>query len=134
MVAVDSGDSTVRPTAPGRRIPIADTDGALAYLLAGYGYDTAVTHSISGARALLAEEPFAALLTDPALPDGGRRWLAELRAKRPQLPVLVVTAEPLDALGLDRIYGLADGVLAKPTEPRVLVAMLDRVVGERGAS
>ncbi|HSP99509.1 MAG TPA: hypothetical protein VL049_19985 [Candidatus Dormibacteraeota bacterium] len=69
-----------------------------------------------------------------SLPDGGRRWLAEPRPKRPRLRVLVVTAEPWQALGLDRVYGLADAVLGKPAEPRVLVAMLDRMAGPRGAS
>jgi len=132
MVATESDAPALHPAAPDRRILIVDTDAALALALASCGYDTSVTHSISDARALLAEQPFAAVLTDLVLPDGGRRWLAELRAKQPRLPVLVVTAEPWAALPLDRVYGLADAVLSKPTEPGVLVAMLNRVVSERG--
>jgi len=119
------------------RILIVDPDpggDVLASRLAESGYDTAVVNTVSGARALLARQPFAALVTDLVLPDGGRRWLAQLRAERPQLMVLVVAAEPIESLGLDRVYGLADAVLSKPTQPEIVTAVLDRVIDWRGAT
>ena len=119
-----------------KRILIVDPDGAVgegfAYLLTGYGYEPMVTRTVKTARALLARETFSALVTD-LLPAGGRRWLAELRATHPDLPVLVVTTQGMESLGLDRVYGLADAVLPKPADPQVLVAVVNRIVnGRRG--
>ena len=121
-----------------RRVLIIDGDVAeattLACGLAADGYEPALADSVSGARALLAREPFAALVTDLVLPDGGRHWLAELRAVLPQLPVMVMGDDSVEALGLDRVYGLADAVVSKPAHPAVLAAMLARAIESRGAS
>ena len=38
------------------------------------------------------------------------------------------------ALGLDRVYGLADAVVSKPAHPAVLAAMLARAIESRGAT
>jgi DNA-binding response OmpR family regulator len=125
------------PRATERRVLIVDPEAsgaALASRLAECGYEASMTGSVSDARTLLADQPFAALVTDLALPEGGRRWLAELRAARPRMSLLVVAAEPIEGLGLDRVYGLADAVLAKPAEPRLLTAMLDRMMDCRSES
>ena len=40
----------------------------------------------------------------------------------------------ITALGLDRVYGLADAVVSKPAHPAVLAAMLARAIESRGAT
>ncbi len=115
------------------RVLILDADcsvaNALAFLLDGYGFQTVVAGHVDEAREILETEAIDAVITDPLFPGGGRRWLAELRAVRPQLPVLVLTADFLEMLGLGSVYGLADAVLPKPSESGVLVAVLRRVLG-----
>jgi DNA-binding NtrC family response regulator len=121
-----------------RRVLIIDGDVAqattIARGLAADGYEPALASSVSSARALLAREPFAALVTDLVLPDGGRRWLAEVRAMLPRLAVMVMGSDSVEALGLDRVYGLADAVVSTPAHPAVLSAMLERAMASRGVS
>ncbi len=106
---------------------IVDDDAELAALLAellareGWAVHTVLTGG-DGERALASHRPDAVLL-DVMLPDANgyelcRRW----RAAHPSLGLLMLTArgDPLDrALGLE--IG-ADDYLAKPFEPRELVA------------
>ncbi|MGQ7959935.1 CHASE domain-containing protein [Pseudomonas sp. SP16.1] len=60
--------------------------------------------SLSQARRLLAERRFDLVLLDLGLPDGnGLELLDELQRKRPELPVLVLSASELDGLQLARV-------------------------------
>jgi DNA-binding response OmpR family regulator len=125
--------------AESQRILVLDSDpavaDALAFLLKGYGYETVIARDVDNARDLLESESIDGVVTDPLFPGGGRHWLAELRAMHPDISVLVLTAESIDMLGLGTVYGLADAVLPKPSEPGVLVAVLRRTLGRwRGAS
>jgi DNA-binding response OmpR family regulator len=90
---------------------------------AGFEVETAPT--LANGRERLAREPYDALVLDLMLPDGDgldftRALRADARTRR--LPLLMLTArgEPMD-----RILGLelgADDYLAKPFEPRELLA------------
>jgi len=106
---------------------IVDDDAELSAMVAellgreGWAVHTVLTGG-DGERALAERRPDAVLL-DVMLPDGNgfdlcRRW----RASQPQLGLLMFTArgDPMD-----RVLGLeigADDYLAKPFEPRELVA------------
>jgi DNA-binding response OmpR family regulator len=108
---------------------VVDDDGELASMLAerlgqeGWQVHTALTGG-DGERALAQYRPDAVVL-DLMLPDANgldlcRRW----RAQHPALGLLMLTArgDPMD-----RVLGLelgADDYLAKPFEPRELVARL----------
>ena len=77
---------------------------------------------------VVVTEPFDALLIDWQLPDGsGVEWVRQLRARKIDTPVLVLTARDLLS---DRILGLdsgADDYLVKPFEPEELVARIRAV-------
>jgi len=106
---------------------IVDDDAELSAMVAellgreGWAVHTVLTGG-DGERALAERRPDAVLL-DVMLPDGNgfdlcRRW----RASQPQMGLLMFTArgDPMD-----RVLGLeigADDYLAKPFEPRELVA------------
>ncbi|UCE32305.1 MAG: response regulator [Burkholderiales bacterium] len=86
----------------------------------------------SALRAAL-DEPYDIVLLDLGLPDGsGLEVLTEIRARRLQVPVLIVTAR--DAVG-ERIRGLdagADDYLTKPFDLDELAARI-RALGRRAA-
>ncbi len=86
-----------------------------------------------GDAALMAGEPYDALLVDWQLPDGsGLDWVRTLRRRGLATPILMLTAR--DRLG-DRIDGLdagADDYLVKPFEPEEMEARL-RAIGGRSA-
>ncbi len=113
------------------RLLLIDDDTRLAAMVGDYlrqaGYGVEHAASLAAGRERLAALPFDALVLDLMLPDGdGLDLTRELRAapRTRGLPLLMLTArgEPLD-----RIVGLelgADDYLAKPFEPRELLARI----------
>jgi DNA-binding response OmpR family regulator len=86
------------------------------------------------AAAALRLAPYDLLLLDLGLPGkDGAQWLAELRARDRQLPVILITAR--DALE-DRLAGLdggADDYLVKPFAVEELIARIRAVCRRRAA-
>jgi two-component system, OmpR family, phosphate regulon response regulator OmpR len=115
----------------GSRLLLIDDDARLATMVGDYlgnaGYEVAHAPTLAAGRERLANQHFDALVLDLMLPDGdGLELTRELRAapRTRTLPLLMLTArgEPLD-----RIVGLelgADDYLAKPFEPRELLARI----------
>ena len=113
------------------RLLLIDDDERLAAMVAGYlasaGFAVESAASLAEARRRLAKPDYDAVLLDLMLPDGdGLDLCRELRSRRDTraLPLLMLTArgEPTD-----RVVGLelgADDYLAKPFEPRELLARL----------
>jgi len=111
------------------RVLLIDDDARLTGMVADYlgaaGFEVDSAGSLAAGRAALARGDFDVLVLDLMLPDGdGLDLCRELRASPATrgLPVLVLSArgEPTD-----RIVGLelgADDYLAKPFEPRELLA------------
>jgi DNA-binding response OmpR family regulator len=97
--------------------------GMLAELLSREGFDLAHAATGQAGLALLAQETPDVLVLDLMLPDThGLDLCRQLRAQGQDLPVLMLSArgDPID-----RVLGLeigADDYLAKPFEPRELVA------------
>ena len=117
------------------RILLVEDDPRLAEMLQQYlgqaGFDVTVAPLGSAALELLARADFEAVLLDLMLPDmDGLDLCRQLRAKD-DIPVLMLTARG-DAI--DRIVGLelgADDYLAKPFEPRELLARLRAILRRR---
>ena len=117
------------------RILLVEDDPRLAEMLQQYlgqaGFNVTVAPLGSAALALLARADFDAVLLDLMLPDmDGLDLCRQLRAKN-DIPVLMLTARG-DAI--DRIVGLelgADDYLAKPFEPRELLARLRAILRRR---
>ncbi|MEZ5658743.1 MAG: response regulator transcription factor [Burkholderiaceae bacterium] len=125
-------------TAPVRLLMIED-DMRLADMLRSYlsgaGFEVAVAED--GARGLrhLERAPYDLVLLDLMLPDAdGLDLCRSIRAQRPTLPIIMVTAR---GDTMDRVVGLelgADDYLAKPYEPRELLARIRAVLRRRGAA
>jgi DNA-binding response OmpR family regulator len=115
------------------RVLIVDDDPRLAEMVSTYlgeaGFRATVAATGGEGLALLAREPFDALVLDLMLPDMDglevcRRVRAAPDAVEAGIPILMLTARG-DAT--DRIVGLelgADDYLPKPFEPRELLARL----------
>ena len=124
------------------RILIVDDDPRLAEMVSEYlgnaGFRTTVAPTGSEGLALLAREPFDALVLDLMLPDMDglevcRRVRAVADAPHASIPILMLTARG-DAT--DRIVGLelgADDYLPKPFEPRELLARVRALLRRSGA-
>jgi two-component system, OmpR family, response regulator len=117
-------------TAP--RVLIVDDDGQIRQLLAAFlkenGLDVALARDGVEMRAALGAQPIDLLVLDLMLPGmGGLELCRELR-RTSSLPVIMLTAKGDET---DRIVGLevgADDYLAKPFNPRELLARIKAVL------
>ena len=117
------------------KLLLIDDDARLTSMvgeyLRGHGFDVDTAGSLASGRERLRSAPYDALVLDLMLPDGdGLEMTRELRgdARTRRLPLLMLTArgEPMD-----RIIGLeigADDYLAKPFNPRELLARARNVL------
>jgi CheY-like chemotaxis protein len=88
--------------------------------------------TIAEARTVLASHPVDIVLVDVRLPDGNGLDLAtELRARPGAGPdkVVIVSASVLPAERMSALATGADAFLAKPFDPRDLVALIVRLSG-----
>ena len=114
------------------RILLADDDAELCEMLSEYlgaeGFAVDAVHDGEAALAQVKAQDYELLVLDVMMPKkNGFDVLRELRA-RSQLPVLILTARGDD---VDSVLGLelgADDYLAKPSNPRVLVARIRAVL------
>ncbi|WP_404479997.1 response regulator [Novosphingobium sp. BL-52-GroH] len=119
------------------RILIVDDDEGIRSLigefLAKHGYETATAADPLEMRALLANEAFDLIVLDVMMPrEDGLTALRALGADAP--PVIMLSAVGSD---VDRIVGLemgADDYLAKPCNPRELLARIRTVLRRRAVA
>ncbi|MCH7345721.1 winged helix-turn-helix domain-containing protein [Pelomonas sp. CA6] len=121
------------------RLLLLDDDARLTGMLGDYlsaaGYEVEVAGSLTDGKAALEGEAFDLLVLDLMLPDGdGLDFCRQLRSDKRwrRQPVLMLSArgEPMD-----RIVGLelgADDYLAKPFEPRELLARIKALLRRTG--
>lgn len=87
--------------------------------------EIAVCRTLGEARRALAETAFVLLILDVNLPDGsGLDLLREQKALRPELPVILLTANDLE---LDEVAGLESGADDYITKPFSLAVLRARV-------
>jgi DNA-binding response OmpR family regulator len=121
-----------------QRLLLVEDDPRLAAMLAEYlgqaGFRVATASGGEAALRTFAQAPCDAIVLDLMLPDvDGLQVCRRLREKS-DVPVLMLTARG-DAM--DRILGLelgADDYLAKPFEPRELLARLRAILRRRGTA
>jgi two-component system, OmpR family, response regulator len=114
------------------RVLIVDDDGQIRQLLAGFlkdnGLDVALARDGVEMRAALGSQTIDLVVLDLMLPGtGGLELCRELR-RTGNLPVIMLTAKGDET---DRIVGLevgADDYLAKPFNPRELLARIKAVL------
>ena len=118
------------------RILVVDDDARQRELLKRYlaeqGYAVRVVSDATEMTRQLARERFDLMVLDLMLPgEDGLSICRRLRATSDQLPIVMLTAKGDD---VDRIVGLelgADDYLAKPFNPRELVARIQAVLRRR---
>ena len=102
------------------REALADT-----LLLAGHGF-RAVSCAEEALQAVAAE-PFSLVISDVNMPGmDGHQLLALLRARQPQLPVLLMTAHGAVERAVDAMRQGAADYLVKPFEPKALLDLVKR--------
>jgi two-component system phosphate regulon response regulator OmpR len=115
------------------RVLVIDDDVRLRAMVVEYltrnGFDVVAVGTCSAASARLARDAFEVIVLDLALPDGsGLDFCGELRAKGVTVAVVILSARGDD---VDRVAGLdigADDYLAKPCNPRELLARIHAVL------
>lgn len=106
----------------------ADIRESLQAYLRGYGFDTTAVADAAALRRTLSSSPFDVVVLDLMLPDANGLDLCAWLRKHSSAAIVMLTA-----LGdpISRVLGLemgADDYLAKPFEPRELVARLHAVL------
>lgn len=119
------------------RILVVDDDLELRGLLQRYlgenGYEVRTAPDTRSMDQLLQREPFDAMVLDLMMPvEDGLTACRRLRAADQLIPIIILTAK---GDPIDRIIGIemgADDYLAKPFEPRELLARLGAVLRRSG--
>jgi two-component system phosphate regulon response regulator OmpR len=120
------------------KIMVVDDDARLRDLLRRYltdnGFNVVVAENGAMMNKLWQRERYDALILDLMMPgEDGLSVLRRLRGMNDPTPVIMLTAKGED---VDRIVGLemgADDYLAKPFNPRELLARLNAVLRRRGS-
>jgi len=100
---------------------------ALADTLLLAGHDHAAVGSAEEALLAVAREPFSLVVSDVNMPGmDGHQLLGLLRARQPQLPVLLMTAHGAVERAVDAMRQGAADYLVKPFEPRALLDLVAR--------
>jgi two-component system phosphate regulon response regulator OmpR len=121
------------------RILVVDDDARLRDLLNRYlaeqGYTVRTVANAAEMNRLLARERYDLMILDLMLPgEDGLSICRRLRGSNEMMPIIMLTAKGDD---VDRIVGLevgADDYLAKPFNPRELVARIQAVLRRRPAA
>lgn len=101
----------------------------LVLTLGRMGLRTDTAASLTEARAQLAQGKYDLCLTDMRLPDGtGIELVAEITAKRPELPVAVITAFGNVEAAVESLKAGAFDFLSKPVEINVLRDLVQRAL------
>lgn len=100
---------------------------ALADTLSLGGHDYRAVDCAESALLALKEEAFSLVVSDVNMPGmDGHQLLAQIRARYPQLPVLLMTAYGAVERAVDAIRQGAADYLVKPFEPRALLELVAR--------
>src|SRR5215471_13870929 len=113
------------------KVLVVDDEPSIRWVLAealrGWGYEP--VEAETGASALLAleaEHP-AAVLLDINLPDSsGLDLLREIKRRKPQVAVIMITAETLFENAVAALRGGADDFIGKPIHLEELLFALDQ--------
>ncbi len=123
----------------GKHLLVVDDDPKLRELVRRYlsdnGFEVSVAQDAASMNRLIQREPFDLIILDIMMPgEDGLSIVRRLRGGNDLTPVIMLTAKGDD---VDRIVGLemgADDYLAKPFNPRELLARINAVLRRRQAS
>ena len=117
----------------GEKILIVDDDPGLRRLLERFlseqGYRVRAVENVEQMDRLLSRELFQLLVLDLMLPgEDGLSACRRLREANNQVPVIMLTAKGDEASRIQGLEGGADDYLAKPFNPRELLARIKAVL------
>lgn len=112
---------------------VVDDDDAVQFAFSRYlsrtGYDVAAAGSLKEARELLSSRPLDGILLDLNLPDGnGIDWIAEARAERPDVALIVITGLGDIPTAVEAMRRGADHFLTKPVDMAELEISLKKAI------
>jgi two-component system phosphate regulon response regulator OmpR len=124
------------PTAEGEKILIVDDDARLRRLLERFfdeqGFRVRAVENVEQMDRLLARELFNLVVLDLMLPgEDGLSACRRLREANNQMPIIMLTAKGDEASRIQGLEGGADDYLAKPFNPRELLARINAVLRRR---
>src|SRR5690606_20381526 len=91
------------------------------------GHEYHAVGSAEDALVAVAAEPFSLVISDVNMPGmDGHQLLGLLRARQPQLPVLLMTAHGAVERAVDAMRQGAADYLVKPFEPKAMLALVAR--------
>ena len=111
-----------------------DTESAamLEALLGAAGYSVAKAERGRDAMAMLSQRAFDLALLDVNIPDlSGIEVLRELRAHRPDLPVIFLSGETSIEHAIDALRSRAYDFVSKPFDPKQLLDLVERALADR---
>ncbi|MDG1579691.1 two-component system response regulator OmpR [Pseudomonas sp. GOM6] len=117
----------------GEKILIVDDDPGLRRLLERFlseqGYRVRAVENVEQMDRLLSRELFQLLVLDLMLPgEDGLSACRRLREANNQMPIIMLTAKGDEASRIQGLEGGADDYLAKPFNPRELLARIKAVL------
>lgn len=117
----------------GEKILVVDDDARLRRLLERFldeqGYRVRTVENAEQMDRLLARELFHLVVLDLMLPgEDGLSACRRLREKNNQVPIIMLTAKGDEASRIQGLEGGADDYLAKPFNPRELLARIKAVL------
>lgn len=120
------------------RILVVEDDLALStglcFELDNTGYLTVAAYNCAKARYLLDSENFSLVLLDVNLPDGnGFDLCREIKAQKPELPVIFLTANDLERDVLNGFDMGAEDYVTKPFNMQILLRRVEVVLRRAGA-
>ena len=112
------------------KIMVVEDDLALSaglcFELDSSGYLTVAAYNCQKARQLLSGDPFDLALLDVNLPDGnGFDLCREIKARRPELPVIFLTANDLETDVLNGFDMGAEDYVTKPFNMQILLRRVE---------
>lgn len=121
------------PSSTTARVLVVDDVAAvrrmLERVLTDKGYAVVSASDGIEAQQLVAAEEFDLVLSDVAMPGAdGISLLAAIRARDPELPVILLTGAPTTASAISAVNLAATAYLSKPISPDVLTAEVERAV------
>ena len=117
----------------GEKILVVDDDARLRRLLERFleeqGYRVRAVENVEQMDRLLARELFNLVVLDLMLPgEDGMSACRRLRSNDNQMPIIMLTAKGDEASRIQGLEGGADDYLAKPFNPRELLARIKAVL------
>ncbi len=121
------------------RILVVEDDLALStglcFELDNAGYLTVVAYNCTKAQYLLEHESFSLALLDVNLPDGnGFDLCREIKAVRPELPVIFLTANDLETDVLNGFDMGAEDYVTKPFNMQILLRRVEVALRRAGSA